>query len=257
MIPDIFILVLSFVLGLVIGSFLNVCIYRIPAKISVAWPPSHCPKCKNKIKWYDNIPVLSYLFLGGKCRSCKEKISLEYPIVEFVTACLTLLFVWRLGLTCWLPFALVTLYSLIVLSVIDMKLMIIPDRFSLGLIVVGLAASFVNPAFEGTVWNRLVSSLIGGAIGFFGLWITAVIGQLIFKKEAMGGGDIKLMGAIGALSGWIGVINALIVSSFAGVFYFGILMLLKKPAENNAIPFGPFLSVGLIVNILLPNFTLY
>lgn len=255
--PDIYILCVAFVFGLVIGSFLNVCVYRIPAKMSIVWPPSSCPKCQSRIKWYDNIPILSYLILGGKCRSCKEKISLEYPIVEFLTACLTLLFVWKIGLTLWLPFALIVLYSLIVLSVIDIKLMIIPDRFSLGLIVFGLACAFANPAFSGGVGDRIISSLIGGAVGFFGLWLTAIIGQLIFKKEAMGGGDIKLMGAIGALSGWIGVINALIVSSFAGIFYFGVLMLLKKPAENNAIPFGPFLSVGLIVNLLLPNFTLY
>lgn len=255
--PDPFILTFSFIFGLIIGSFLNVCIYRIPAKISLAWPPSSCPKCKARIKWYDNIPVLSYLLLRAKCRNCKEPISIEYPIVEFLTACLTLLFVWRFGLTWWLPFALVTLYSLIVLSVIDLKLMIIPDRFSLGLIVVGLAGAYFNPAFSGGAWDRFLSALIGGSIGFFGLWLTAVIAQLIFKKEAMGGGDIKLMGAIGALSGWIGVVNTLVVSSFLGVFYFGLLMLLKKPIEDNAIPFGPFLSIGLIVNLLLPNFTLY
>ena len=256
-IPDVFVLVLSFILGMVIGSFLNVCIYRIPNKISIVWPASHCPKCKTKIKWYDNIPALSYIILMGKCRACKCKISVEYPIVEFITGCLTLLFVWKIGLNWWLPFALVTLFSTIVLSVIDMKTMEIPDRFSLGLIVVGLAGSFFNPAFSGGLLDKFLSSLIGGAVGFFGLWITAIIGTLLFKKEAMGGGDIKLMGAIGALTGWIGVINTLIISSFAGVFYFGILMILKKQTENNAIPFGPFLSAGLLVCMLLPKFTLY
>lgn len=255
--PDIFILVLSFILGMVIGSFLNVCIYRIPAKISIVWPASHCFNCNTKIKWYDNIPVLSFLVLGGKCRNCKSKISFQYPLVEFITGCLTVLFVWKTGINLWLPFALVTLFSTIVLSVIDIKTMEIPNRFSLGLIIVGLAGSFFNPAFDGTLWERFLSSLIGGAVGFFGLWLTAVIGSAIFKKEAMGGGDIKLMGAIGALTGWIGVVNSLIIASFTGIIYFGILMLLKKKIENNAIPFGPFLSAGLLVCMLMPNFTLY
>ena len=255
--PDIFILILSFVLGMVIGSFLNVCIYRIPAKISVVWPASHCFNCNNKIKWYDNIPVLSFLVLGGKCRKCKSKISFQYPLVEFITGCLTVLFVWKTGINWWLPFVLITLFSTIVLSVIDIKTMEIPNRFSLGLILVGLAGSFFNPAFDGTLWERFLSSLIGGAVGFFGLWITAIIGSAIFKKEAMGGGDIKLMGAIGALTGWIGVVNSLVIASFAGIIYFGILLMLKKNIENNAIPFGPFLSAGLLFCMLMPNFTIY
>jgi leader peptidase (prepilin peptidase)/N-methyltransferase len=134
-----------------------------------------------------------------------------------------------------------------------MQHMIIPDRFSLGLIVFGLAVSFLNPAFFGEPFDKFLSSLWGGCAGFFGMWAVALIGLLIFKREAMGGGDIKLMGAIGALSGWAGVINTLIISSFTGILYFGILILLRKPLDNGTtIPYGPFLAVGLLVNLYYP-----
>ena len=243
--------------GLVIGSFLNVCIYRIPNNMSIVFPPSSCPKCKSKIKWYDNIPVLSFIILRAKCRNCGQKISFEYPAIELLTGLLTVLFVWRFGISWWTPAVLTVVYCLITLSVIDMHTMIIPDRFSIGLTVFALAFSFLNPAFSGTPWDKFISALIGGSIGFFGLWALAIFGQFVFKKESMGGGDIKLMAAIGALAGWMGVINTLVVSSFAGIAYFGVLMLLKKDLGDRTIPFGPFLSVGLLVNLLMPGQMLF
>lgn len=242
----------ALLLGLVIGSFLNVCVYRIPNNMSIAFPPSACPKCKSKIKWYDNIPVISFIILRARCRSCGQKISLEYPVVELLTGLLTVLFVWRFGINVWTPAVLFVVYCLITLSAIDLHTMTIPDRFSIGLTVFALAVAFINPAFEGGALSKTISALIGGAVGFFGMWGLAIFGQLAFKKESMGGGDIKLMAAIGALSGWIGVINVLIVSSFSGIIYFGVLMLLKKNIEDRTIPFGPFLSIGLLVNLLLP-----
>lgn len=247
------VLLYALLFGLIIGSFLNVCIYRIPNNISIAWPPSACPKCKSRIKWYDNIPILSYIILGAKCRNCKEKISLEYPLVEATTGLLTVLFVWKFGLTWWTPCVLIAVYSLIALSVIDMKTMTIPDRFSIGLAVFGILTSFLNPAFNGAPFDKFIASLIAAAVGFFGTWGLALLGEFAFKKEAMGGGDIKLMAGIGALSGIFGLVNALIISSFAGIFYFGVLVLLRKPLDNGAIPFGPFLSVGLLVNLLMPG----
>ena len=249
---NIIILFFAFVFGLVIGSFLNVCIYRIPKKLSLVWPGSACPKCGAQIKWYDNIPLLSWLFLLGKCRACKAKISAQYPAVEFFTGLITVLFIYKFGLSLWAAFALIAVYCLIILSVIDMKIMIIPDRFSIGLIVFGVATSFANPAFFGAPWERFVASLVGGGLGFFGMWAIALIGTFIFRKEAMGGGDIKLMGAIGALSGFLGVVNALIISSFAGIFYFGLLVLIRKPVGSGVVPFGPFLSVGLLFNLYFP-----
>ena len=248
-----FVYILSLILGAMVGSFLNVCIYRIPENVSLWWPPSTCPKCKTRIKFYDNIPVLSYLILRGKCRSCKTKISIQYPIIEALTSLLTLLVVYNFGLTYWTAVALFVTYSLIVLSVIDFRLFIIPDRFSIGLTVLGLLVFFINPAFSGALKAKFIQCLAGGAIGFFGLWGMAIIGSVIFKKEAMGGGDIKLTAAVGTLTGIGGVISTLIISSFLGLVYYAALFILKKDPQNKTIPFGPFISIGLFINILIPN----
>ncbi|MGB2578619.1 leader peptidase (prepilin peptidase)/N-methyltransferase [Elusimicrobium simillimum] len=251
---EIFIIAVAVAFGLIIGSFLNVCIYRIPLNQSVAFPASHCMKCNTKIKWYDNVPVLSYLILRGKCRSCGDKISFQYPLVELVTGILTGFFVWRYGLTVWTGVVLVAVYSLIILSVIDMKIMIIPDRFSLGLIIWGLAFCWCNPNFSGTYLQTLWQSFLGGLVGFGGLFAIAVLGLLLFKKESMGGGDIKLMGGVGALLGWQGVITTVVIASAAGLVYSVYLLIRKKAGRESAIPFGPFLSFGALVNLfyLLP-----
>lgn len=246
---DTFILVFATVLGLLFGSFLNVCIYRIPRDKSIVWPPSACPKCAHRIAWYDNIPVLSYLVLGGKCRNCKNPISIQYPILELLTGVLTFVFVWRYGLTPWTFVVLAAVYALIVLSVIDLELMIIPDRFSLGLIVLGLAFAWLNPNFTGVWWQRELSSLLGAAVGLFGVLAIALIGTWWFKKEAMGGGDVKLMGGIGALIGWQGVITTIVFASFFGLIYAVFLMIFKGKKGEDAIPFGPFLSLGALINL--------
>lgn len=248
--------VLFFIFGAVVGSFLNVCVYRLPAKVSIVWPPSHCPKCNNKIKWYDNIPILSYLILGAKCRNCKEKISIQYPIVELLTALLTTLFFFNFGMTTWTFCALFCLYVLITLSFIDLATYTIPDILSIGLIFFGLAVCWLNPAFNGDWFDKFTSSITGASVGFFGSWLLAIFCSALVKKEALGGGDIKLMGAIGALSGCMGMANALMLASLFGLIWFAILGALKKTPENGAIPFGPFLSLGLLINLLYPHFNL-
>lgn len=253
----IFIAVLFFIFGAIIGSFLNVCIYRIPANISIVWPASHCPKCNKPIKWYDNIPIISYLILRAKCRNCKAKISFQYPAVEFFTAFFTTLFFFAFGLTSWTFCALICLYALIVLSVIDLKTYTIPDTFSLGLIVFGLAVSFINPAFSGSLGAKFLASLIAALVGFFGSWGLAILCSAMIKKEALGGGDIKLMGGIGALCGCIGMANVLMLASILGLICFIILGLLKKTPKDGAIPFGPFLSAGLLIVLLYPNLNLF
>lgn len=235
--------------GLVFGSFLNVCIYRIPRDKSIVWPPSGCPHCGTPIKWYDNIPVLSFIILLGKCRHCKKPISWQYPIIELLTAVLTVLVVWRFGLTVWTFVVIAAVYSLIILSVIDLELMIIPDRFSLGLMVLGLAFAWCNPNFEGLWWQKELYSLLGAAVGLFGVLAIAIIGTWIFKKDAMGGGDVKLMGGVGALIGWKGVLTTIVMASFAGLVYAVFLMIFKGKKGGDAIPFGPFLSLGALVNL--------
>lgn len=244
-----FILVFAFLFGLVFGSFLNVCVYRIPRNKSLVWPPSACPHCNAAIKWYDNIPLVSFLVLLGKCRHCKKPISWQYPAVELVTGLLTVLFVWRLGLTPGTGVVLVAVYALICLSVIDFELMIIPDRFSLGLIVWGLLFAWLNPNFSGVWWQKELYSLLGAASGFFGVLAIALIGSWIFKKDAMGGGDVKLMGGVGALIGWSGVITTVVFASFFGLIYALVLMIWKGKKGGDAIPFGPFLSLGALINL--------
>ena len=206
------------------------------------------PLCR--IKWYDNIPVLSYLWLRGKCRSCKQPISLQYPVVELLTGALTVLVVWRFGLSVWTFASVAAVYALIILSVIDLELMIIPDRFSLGLIVWGLAFAWANPNFSGVWWQKELSALLGAGVGLFGVLAIALIGTWMFKKEAMGGGDVKLMGGVGALIGWEGVITTVVFASFFGLVYALFLMIFKGKKGGDAIPFGPFLSLGALVNLL-------
>ena len=243
------ILVFAGLFGLILGSFLNVCIYRIPRDKSVVWPPSGCPKCNAPIKWYDNIPLISFLCLGGKCRNCKNPISWQYPVVEFLTGALTVLCVWHWGVTPWTLVVLAALYALLVLSVIDLQFMIIPDRFSLGLIVLGLAFAWLNPNFSGAWWQKELASLLGAAAGLFGVLTLALIGTWIFKKDAMGGGDVKLMGGVGALIGWQGVLTTVVMGSFFGLVYALFLMIKKGKKGGDVIPFGPFLSLGAAINL--------
>ncbi len=241
---------MAFVLGLLFGSFLNVCISRLPKDESIVFPASHCPRCRAPIKFYDNIPVLSFLLLGGRCRSCHERISLKYPVIELLTGLVTALFVfkWR-GAPGWLGISLLSAYVLIVVSAIDFETMLISDAFSIALFVLGLAGSFINPYFQGGWGERLASSAIGAAAGGGFIWALALLGKKIYKKEAVGEGDIFLMGGIGALCGWQGVFTAVIMASFFGSVYGVSLLLLKRADRMSHMPFGPFLALGALINL--------
>ncbi|MFA6584781.1 MAG: prepilin peptidase [Elusimicrobiaceae bacterium] len=241
-----------FAFGLIIGSFLNVCIYRIPleGKSIINPPVSACPACGAFIKWYDNIPLLSFALLGGKCRSCKKPISWRYPVIELLTGVLTVLFIFKhLPYLAWIAGTLLAVYALIVLSIIDLDCFIIPDELSLGLIGVGLLFAFFNPNFSGTWLHKLMEAAIGGAAGFALFFSIAVVGEWVFKKEAMGGGDIKLMAGAGALIGVQGVFSTLMLGSAAGALYGLVQMLRKKAGRGDPIPFGPFLSLGILINL--------
>ncbi len=238
MIPLVF-----FVFGLIMGSFLNVCIYRIPRNKSIVYPPSSCPACGSKIKWYDNIPILSYIILKGKCRVCNSKISPVYPIVELLAAFYSLLVYLRFGLTIDTVFYLIFGYMLIVASFIDLFHLIIPDRISLGLTVSGLVFGFIN--------HDILHSVFGFVFGFVLLYIIAVLGKAIFKKEAMGGGDIKLLGAIGTFVGVKGVLFTLFVASFLGSAVGIFLIALGEVKLSQRIPFGPYLSVSAAIYLFV------
>lgn len=240
----------AFILGLLIGSFLNVCIARLPKDESIVWPASRCPKCLTPIKFYDNVPLLSFLLLRGRCRACKEPISFKYPAVELLTGAVTALFAAKwLGSPAWLAAALLAAYVLIIVSVVDFETMLISDAFSLALFALGLAGSLVNPYFSGHWAERLGASVAGAAAGAGFIWGLALLGKKIYKKDAVGDGDIFLMGGIGALCGWQGVASCVVMASFFGSIYGVALLLLKRADRMSHMPFGPFLALGALINL--------
>lgn len=225
-------------MGAAIGSFLNVCISRIPAGKSLALPPSHCPKCLHAIRFYDNIPLVSYLLLGGKCRDCRARISWQYPVVELCTALMALLLFWKFGLT--LKFLSTFLFAcvLIIITFIDLEHRIIPDVLTLpGIPIFLLLAVFVMglPPLD-----ALLGILIGGGI----LYAIAWGYELVAKREGMGGGDIKLLAMLGSFCGWKSLLFILFVSSFLGSLVGVTAMLMKGKDLKYAVPFGPFLSLA-------------
>jgi leader peptidase (prepilin peptidase)/N-methyltransferase len=240
-----------FTLGLVVGSFLNVCIYRIPRRLSIIMPPSRCPSCNIPIKPWDNIPIVSYILLGGRCRSCKSRISFRYPLVEFLNAALYALILWRFGFG-WhsvLYFAFSS--ALLVISFIDLDFQMIPDRITLLGIPIGfLAGSFLLPdPFDRSSLLGVKESLIGMIIGFGFFYLVALLGSAIFKKEALGGGDIKMMAMVGALMGWKTVILTTFLGSLTGSVFGILLIALKGKEKKSQIPFGPFLALGTIITL--------
>lgn len=227
-----------FVFGAVIGSFLNVCIYRLPEQQSIAKPLSQCPHCHHPIRFYDNIPLISYLILKGKCRDCGEKISWRYPLVELITAILALFLFAKFYLTInFLVFFIFTAV-LIVITFIDLDHQIIPDLLTLpGIPIFFLLAVFV----VGVPWmEAAIGLLIGGGV----LFVIALGYEVITKREGMGGGDIKLLAMIGGFLGWKSLIFVLLFSSLLGAVIGVALMLIKKEDMKYAVPFGPFLSAA-------------
>ncbi len=239
--------IIPVVLGLITGSFLNVCIFRLPENKSIVHPRSHCPVCGHPIQWYYNIPILSYIILLGKCRYCRSPISLQYPIVEGLTA----LIMFLLSINYpplktaefWVYSAFVS--SLIVITFIDLKHYIIPDVITYPGIFLGLISSSLITE------TGLKNSLIGAGLGFFFLLFVAEGYKLLTKREGMGGGDIKLAGMIGAFTGWDGVIFSILVGSITGTMIGSVFLLINKKDSQTPIPFGPFLSLGAVLFLLV------
>jgi leader peptidase (prepilin peptidase)/N-methyltransferase len=234
----------AFIFGAVVGSFLNVCIFRIPAKASIIKPLSQCPHCHHPVRFYDNIPLISYIVLRGKCRDCGGKISWRYPVVELITAILSLLLFLRFGLTVNFLIFFVFTAVLVVITFIDLDHQIIPDVLTLpGIPIFFLAAIFLVKNPWKVPWQEaLIGLLIGGGM----LFTIAYIYQFITKREGMGGGDIKLLAMIGGFLGWKSLIFILLVSSFSGAIVGIAAMVIQKKDMKYAIPFGPFLSAAAI-----------
>ncbi|MCX5847426.1 MAG: prepilin peptidase [Deltaproteobacteria bacterium] len=242
---DVFLDIFFTVAGAAVGSFLNVLICRIPEGQSIVFPASHCPKCMHAIRFYDNIPIISYLVLRGKCRDCHEKISLRYPIVEAITALLSLLLFWKFGLGLKYLFSFIFTCALIVITFIDFDHQIIPDVISLP----GIPLFFLLAVFFMDV--PVLEALLGIFIGGGCLFAIAFSYELITKREGMGGGDIKLLAMLGAFLGWKSLFFILFVSSLLGAFV-GISMMIAKGKDMKyAVPFGPFLSIAAVVYLFV------
>ena len=227
-------------LGLAVGSFLNVCIYRLPRGESVVSPPSRCPSCGRGLRWFENVPVLGYLLIGGRCRTCRAAVSPMYPIVEAGTALVFLLQYWQLGWQPLLGIRMAFVAAMIVLFVIDLQHRILPNVITLPGVGIGVVASLL---FE-PGW---VASIIGVAAGGGVLW---AVGEAYFRirgEEGMGMGDVKMLAMIGAVLGWQLMLVTLLIASLTGSIFGGGMILLKRGGMKYALPLGSFLAAGALI----------
>jgi len=242
---------LAFIFGACIGSFLNVCIYRIPAGLSIVRPPSSCPACKTEIAFYDNIPILGWLMLLGKCRVCKAPIAIRYPLVELVTGAFAAAASISFGPTLQALAVFAFIATLIVVAFIDLDHRIIPDTISLPGIPIFFLAAFAIPdvAWQARAWGILAGggSLFAVAWGY----------QLMTGREGMGGGDIKLLAMIGAFIGWQGILFTLFSASAIGTLAGLLAMVRSAKGMQLAIPFGPFLSLGAVIYLFFGRAIIY
>lgn len=245
--PPAFIYLFGFLMGIVFGSFLNVCISRIPEEESVVGPRSRCPQCKEKIAWYDNIPLLSFLILGAKCRKCKSRISFMYPLVEWLTGILAVLCLWKFQFS---PKAALWFFAfvcpLIVITFIDWKHYLIPDVISIpftfiGILVHQIQLNFVQPL------QIFYDSLLGIILGAGALWMIAKLYEFFRKQEGLGMGDVKLMAMLGAFLGWKAIFFIFLFSSlFASIFGI-LLMIFSRYRLSSALAYGPFISLAALL----------
>jgi leader peptidase (prepilin peptidase)/N-methyltransferase len=237
-------IILIFILGLIVGSFSNVCICRIPRNESIIFPASHCPKCRSNISPKDNIPLLSYILLKGRCRNCKSKISIQYPIVELLTGLIYLIIYLTYGLSIQSLIYIILSSALVIIAFIDLNEQIVPDVISLPGIVIGFIISFFVPYIS--FINSSLGVLVGGGI-ILGI---GMAGSVIFKKEAMGGGDVKLAAMIGAFLGWKYITISLFLGFFLGALAGIFLIMAKIKSREDTVPFGPFIVLGSLITLL-------
>ena len=223
--------------GALVGSFLNVCIYRLPMRTSIVWPASACPHCRREIEWFENIPIVSYLALRGRCRSCHQPIGIRYPIIEAITAAMFGLMWWFYGPSLLLVSRLIFGCALIVLFAIDLEHHLLPNVITLPFIVIGFVFSF----FTEPGW---IDSLIGVLVGGGSLLLMFYAYLAVRKKEGLGMGDPKMLAMIGAFLGWKMTIVALMFASFAGSLFGMAMMATRRGSLESMLPFGCFLAVG-------------
>ena len=238
--------ILAVVLGLCIGSFLNVVIFRIPNNMSLASPPSHCTKCGYLLKWYDNIPVISYLILKGKCRKCKSRISPRYILVEIFTALIYALCVYLF----WEHSVVYAIISMLFSSVlictffIDLEHTFIPDRFQIIILALGIVAIFFDRYTE---WYDHLIGMLSGGVVFLSIYFVALA---IYKREGMGFGDVKLAFVVGLFLGWQRLVLAMLITSVLACFVMLPIIFIKKSDNGKEFPFAPFITIGTLVALL-------
>jgi len=227
---------LAAVVGLMVGSFCNVCVYRIPRGESVAFPGSHCPNCQHAIAWYDNIPLLSWAWLGARCRHCAQPIAVRYPLLELIVAVTWGWLAWLIGPNMVLLQALVLMTLLWVLTLIDLETMLLPDVITLPSIIIGLSFAYALGYGQ--------DALIGAVVGYGFFWLVAAGYRLFAGREGMGGGDFKLLAMLGAFMGWQALPFIVFMASFSGAIIGSVWLWQGKKDGRAEIPFGPFLSLA-------------
>jgi len=245
-------ILLSIILGGIWGSFANVCIHRLPKEQSVVKGRSYCPSCEKEIKWFDNIPIISFIFLRGKCKNCKEKIKPTYFIVEILSIFNFFVIYYFFGLTITTLLLIILSIFFIIIFFIDLKHYIIPNALTFPLMFIGFIKSF-DPNLDQTIFPNYINSLIGGIFGYSIIWLIVFVYKKVRKKEGMGLGDAKLLGAIGFWFGWISIPFTIFLSSFAALVIVIPSILNKSRNMTSQIPFGPYIIIGCIIYVVFAN----
>ena len=240
------------VFGSLWGSFANVCIYRLPENKSVITGRSSCPNCKNKIPWYDNIPLLSFILLMGKCRLCKKQIDLQYFIVELVSAISFVSIYYFFGLTLAALLLLILSIFFIIIFFIDLKHFIIPNELTFPLMIIGFIKSF-DPNLNQTIFPNYINSLIGGLFGYSIIWLIIFIYKKIRNKEGMGLGDAKLLAVVGFWFGWVSIPFVIFISSAVALILVIPSLINQSRKMSSEIPFGPYIIIGCIFYVSFSN----
>lgn len=232
-------IIFNFIVGIVCGSFFNVVGYRVPKEESIVFPASHCPNCGHKLGPLELIPIISYIFLGGKCKECKKKISLIYPIFELLTGLMFALSAYLFGFSINHIIAITVVSVLLIIIISDIRYLIIPDE----VLLIGTILVLLEKIILGG-WRLGLDTLINGIFAFLIMYMVKIIGDFMFKKESMGGGDIKLLFFFGLFLGWELSLISIFIASFIGL-PISLYILLKN--KSHIIPFGPFLSIAAII----------
>ena len=239
------------ILGGLWGSFANVCIYRLPLDKGVVSGRSYCPKCKNQINWKDNIPILSYFLLSGKCRKCKKKISTQYVLVEFLSILFFTIIYFLYGITLTTLLLIILSLSFIIIFFIDLKHFIIPNEITFSMMALGFIKSF-DPNLN-SLFPNYINSLIGGLLGFGIIWSIIYFYKQVRKKEGMGLGDAKLFAVIGFWFGWIAIPFIIFLSSVIALLSVVPSLLKNSKSMSSQIPFGPYIIIGTLVYLFFEN----